>query len=159
MAAVVGVPITGYASLAAGLGGLLPDMDHPESVVGRRARLISLPLSAIFGHRGFTHSLLAAMLVGLSLWHLPLNSASFWLPVCVGYLSHLLGDALSASGVPLFYPLSSKRFRFPILPVNSFLETAVVATIFFLTLILSVAGEQILHHVWSHIRTAHHSFG
>ena len=41
------------------LGSLLPDLDHPGSILGRLFRIISLPLSKLCGHRGFTHSLLA----------------------------------------------------------------------------------------------------
>ncbi|MBV9748546.1 MAG: metal-dependent hydrolase, partial [Acetobacteraceae bacterium] len=47
-------------ALAAG-GGLLPDLDHPRSWVGRRLRVLSRPLAAAFGHRGATHSLLAVL--------------------------------------------------------------------------------------------------
>ena len=51
-ARAIGLPITGHSSLIAAVGGLLPDIDHPESVIGRRVRFLSHPISAIFGHRG-----------------------------------------------------------------------------------------------------------
>ena len=158
VAAAIGHPITGYSSLAASLGGLLPDIDHPESVVGRRVRLISVPLSAIFGHRGFTHSLLAVALIGLLVTQVPLYGQSWWVPICVGYLSHILGDALSASGVPLLYPVSKRRFKMRLLPVNSWQETAVVGIFFFLTLGFSGAGEEIIQHAFSEMRADHLSF-
>lgn len=44
---------------AALLTSLLPDIDHPKSVLGQRLRWLSVPISRAFGHRGFTHSLLA----------------------------------------------------------------------------------------------------
>ena len=44
---------------AALLTSLLPDIDHPKSVLGQRLRWIALPIARAFGHRGFTHSLLA----------------------------------------------------------------------------------------------------
>ena len=44
---------------AALLTCLLPDIDHPKSVLGQRLRWIAIPISRAFGHRGFTHSLLA----------------------------------------------------------------------------------------------------
>lgn len=137
-----GLPLTGFNSLAAAVGGLLPDIDHPESVVGRRVRLISVPLAAIFGHRGFTHSLLAVLLLGYAVISANTPASVYWLPLCVGYLSHILGDALSASGVPLLYPWSRKRFRARVLPVNSRRETLAVALVFFLVL-LGGAGERI----------------
>lgn len=43
------------------IGSLLPDIDHPRSWIGRRILFISLPLSALVGHRGVTHSLLAIL--------------------------------------------------------------------------------------------------
>lgn len=41
------------------LTSLLPDIDHPRSLLGQRLRWISVPIARAFGHRGFTHSLLA----------------------------------------------------------------------------------------------------
>ena len=38
---------------------LLPDIDHPKSFLGQRLSWISKPVARGFGHRGFTHSLLA----------------------------------------------------------------------------------------------------
>ncbi|STM77085.1 putative membrane-bound metal-dependent hydrolase [Escherichia coli] len=38
---------------------LLPDIDHPKSFLGQRLKWISKPIARAFGHRGFTHSLLA----------------------------------------------------------------------------------------------------
>ncbi len=50
---------------AALASALLPDLDHPKSVLGQRLPWISKPLSRLFGHRGFTHSLLA---VAAAIW-------------------------------------------------------------------------------------------
>ncbi|WP_336703012.1 metal-dependent hydrolase, partial [Pantoea dispersa] len=44
---------------AALLTCLLPDIDHPKSVLGQRLKWLSQPIARAFGHRGFTHSLLA----------------------------------------------------------------------------------------------------
>lgn len=87
---------------AAALGGLLPDIDHPKSWVGRRMRTVSLLISAVFGHRGITHSLLAvvACLFGL----LIVGKGAIAPAVLVGYLSHLGCDSLTKSGVPLLWP-------------------------------------------------------
>lgn len=144
---LAGFPITGFNTLAAALGGLLPDIDHPNSVVGRRVRFLSVPLSSIFGHRGFTHSLLAVVLIGAMVVHFTLEGQSLLLPVCIGYLSHILGDTLSASGVPLFYPYSKRRYKWNVLPVDSMKETAVVAIAFFLMLTIGGAGSAIIRHV------------
>ena len=85
---------------------LLPDLDHPRSLLGRQLPWISGPLSRLFGHRGFTHSLLA---VGMG----AVKDA-----LIVGYLSHLLGDWLTPMGIPLLWPWR-RRFRLPGLPLKS----------------------------------------
>lgn len=100
------------------LGSLLPDLDHPGSILGRLFRIISLPLSKLCGHRGFTHSLLA--FCGLAiLWETQITprwdiSADIFHALLLGYLSHLIADILTPSGVPLLWPLKA-RFALPIL--------------------------------------------
>lgn len=100
---------------------LLPDLDHPNSLLGRRLPWISGPLSRLFGHRGFTHSLLA---VGAGIWGLGQFQAPGTLSevvkdgLIIGYLSHLLGDWLTPAGIPLFWPLR-RRYRLPFLPLKS----------------------------------------
>lgn len=93
-------------------GSLLPDIDHPTSKMGRRVPIVSRTVNTIFGHRGFTHSLLAFLLLGYGLFLLsgfiPASVSGYYLPlafgVIVGYGSHLLLDMLTVSGIPLFYP-------------------------------------------------------
>ena len=100
---------------------LLPDLDHPRSLLGRQLPWISGPLSRLFGHRGFTHSLLA---VGMGVWGLAQVEAPWLLAgavkdaLIVGYLSHLLGDWLTPMGIPLLWPWR-RRFRLPGLPLKS----------------------------------------
>ena len=103
---------------AALLTCLLPDIDHPKSVLGQRFKWISQPIARAFGHRGFTHSLLA---VAISLWLFQLNVPADWfLPADVlqgltlGYLSHIVADMLTPAGVPLLWPCRW-RFRLPLL--------------------------------------------
>ena len=99
---------TVWLLLGALIGALLPDIDHPKSWLGRRLPLLSLPLSAIFGHRGITHSLLAVVGVvwalhqALTQWAAIHHGHWRWIGmgVAVGYLSHLLGDFATHGGVP-----------------------------------------------------------
>lgn len=102
------------------LGCMLPDIDHPRSSFGRRVLPISLALSAIFGHRGITHSLLAVVAASILSWvafnHMNWQQAlsvPFVLGLSAGYLSHLAADWFSNSGVPLLWP-SRRRFVAPI---------------------------------------------
>jgi len=94
--------------LAVLVGTLLPDIDHPKSWVGKRAKMLSYPIILIFGHRGITHSLL---IVG-ALFYTAFALDSWLLNwFAIGYVGHLIGDYLTDSGIPLFYPYK-RNFRF-----------------------------------------------
>ncbi|OIO82647.1 MAG: hypothetical protein AUJ88_01575 [Gallionellaceae bacterium CG1_02_56_997] len=114
-------PIQTLLVLSGGVAGsYLPDIDHPKSAFGSRVLPLSLPISAIFGHRGITHSLIAAVAISGLLWWV--FQRANWhegiavpvlVGIAVGYLSHLLGDWLTNSGVPLLWP-SKRRFVSPL---------------------------------------------
>ncbi|URG54414.1 metal-dependent hydrolase [Pectobacterium quasiaquaticum] len=100
------------------LTALLPDIDHPKSVLGQRLKWLSSPIARLFGHRGFTHSLLA---IAAGIFFIQTRLPPDWLiptdayhAMIVGYLSHILADMLTPSGVPLLWPCRW-RFRLPIL--------------------------------------------
>lgn len=103
---------------AALLTCLMPDIDHPKSLLGQRLKWLSQPIARAFGHRGFTHSLLAVAggvaLLQLKLpdgWIIP---ADAFQGMILGYLSHIVADMLTPAGVPLLWPCRW-RFRLPIL--------------------------------------------
>ncbi|AOQ23055.1 Inner membrane protein YdjM [Moorella thermoacetica] len=104
------------------LGGLLPDVDHPGSYVGRRVPLVSDAVEMAFGHRGATHSLLAVFLFYLAARLAALRflgvgvAGPLALALAAGYLSHLLLDMLNPQAVPLFWPWKA-RVRFPVPPI------------------------------------------
>lgn len=100
------------------LTSLLPDIDHPQSVLGRRFRWLSHPIARAFGHRGFTHSLLA-VIGGIALFNLKVPQhwvvpADAFQGLVLGYLSHIIADMLTPAGVPLLWPCRW-RFRLPLL--------------------------------------------
>lgn len=88
---------------AAALGSLLPDIDHPHSLIGKRMRPVSDIISLVVGHRGITHSLVAIAL--MSAWIAYMGaSGSLVTAIAIGYLSHLLLDAMTPAGLPLLWP-------------------------------------------------------
>ncbi len=99
---------------ACSFAALLPDIDHPSSTLGQRIYPISKLISMVFGHRGFTHSLLALLGVIYVLSIIaPSHESSIWITVVsVGYLSHLVGDVITPAGLPLLYPMK-RRFTTP----------------------------------------------
>ena len=105
------LPHASIAGLAAaGLGALLPDVDHPRSTLGRM-----LPGSGLLywtvGHRTVTHGLAALGLLWALTRGLP---APVHAGLVAGFVSHLMLDALSG-GVPLLWPVGS-RLRLPSVP-------------------------------------------
>lgn len=120
--------------MAAGLGGLLPDIDHEGSYVGRRMKPLSKVISSAFGHRGATHAPILIIILFLLL-HLFVNVSSMvFIGLMVGALSHVLLDALTVSGVPLLYPYQRNKYSFLKLRTGGVGET--VITVLMIPLLL-----------------------
>jgi inner membrane protein len=103
------------------LGVFLPDVDHSESKVNRTLKVTKV-IPFFFSHRGFFHSIFAAALVFAAVW--------YWLGfiygfgLFVGYLSHLLSDALTVSGVNFLHPVAKFKIRGPV-QTGTIVETIV----------------------------------
>jgi inner membrane protein len=90
-----------------GLCAMLPDIDHPQSAIRRKTGALGTAAAFWMNHRGITHTLLAAAVFALvcALIARPEVAAA----MAGGYLSHLLLDACTPSGVPFLGPLSWRR--------------------------------------------------
>jgi len=97
--------------LVSGAAALLPDIDTPESKLGRRIPG-SFIINLVFGHRGAMHSLLMAFITYLIFMSLAPQYAIY---VLAGYLSHLFLDMFTGQGVSLFWPIQ-KKYRMPFVP-------------------------------------------
>ncbi len=119
------------------LGSILPGIDNPLSRFGWQVPLISLPISMIFGVRGFSHSLLVSVvLLALAL----MSPIGLWsLPFVVGYLCHLVCDALTREGLPLLWP-SPRTFGLGIIPTATLSDFALLAAALF--------GNYVLRFGW-----------
>ncbi len=99
---------------------LLPDVDVLGLVLG-------IPYEHILGHRGFTHSIVFAMLVGVVVPRLAAptiryGTRRYWLFALyfsLVTLSHGFLDALTDGGlgIAFFAPFDSTRYFFPLRPV------------------------------------------
>ncbi len=91
--------------LFAGLGGLIPDIDIP----------ISLLFPGLLVHRGITHTVwipfvfLTIFLIFYSLRKH--NLAKIFLMISIGTAFHVLLDFVTAGSIQLFYPLSQSYFE------------------------------------------------
>ena len=117
------------------VGALLPDIDHPNSIINQRLQITKI-IGFIFRHRGITHSALAVallMLLGYFLLDFEQNETNInyilFRAFIVGYISHIVADWMTVSGVPLFYP-SKVMFRSPLpFSTGSFYEYGVSALV------------------------------
>ncbi|WWO99736.1 MAG: metal-dependent hydrolase [Candidatus Dasytiphilus stammeri] len=98
------------------LTSLLPDIDHPRSIIGQRFKCLSYPIAYIFGHRGFTHSLLAVIVCGYLIRNLLPPDVQYGM--LIGYIGHLTADFLTSAGIPLLWPLPW-RFRLPLFHMST----------------------------------------
>ena len=110
-----------HSPLATGLSvalAMLPDIDAVGLYLG-------IPYGSFLGHRGFSHSLVCAAVVGLltGLCTSGLLLTPWWLLACYFFAvmaSHGVLDALTngGHGVAFFAPLDNSRYFFPIRPIR-----------------------------------------
>lgn len=127
------------ATLAlSGIGALLPDIDTPKSAIGR----IFPPSKLIeqkYGHRQITHSWIFILISLLLFSPCLIFGVLKYFGIIIGVISHIMLDMANLSGVPFFYP-SSSRFVFPEnsasrIEVNSKREYVLLAILIFLVTI------------------------
>lgn len=84
-------------------GSAVPDIDQPNSKIGKNFKIIGW----LFRHRGIFHSVFMALLISSALYFFTGYFSAFLL----GYLSHLVTDSFTVSGIAFLYPLSNKKVR------------------------------------------------
>ena len=113
-------PVSGLFWLLTAVCAIIPDAD----ILGRS---FSVARGGMFSHRGFTHSVVFAVLFGMLAAMIarrsmktPFSFAKLAVFFSLATFSHPLLDMLTngGSGVALFAPLSSERFAFPWRPIE-----------------------------------------
>lgn len=109
------------ALMLVAIGSFLPDIDHPSGALAQK-KILGLRLlkpfahgiGVVFGHRGATHSLLVLVaIVAVGEWPVyPWAGYNIGWLIGWGFILHLLADALTKAGIPLFWPLKI-RFGLP----------------------------------------------
>ena len=109
--------IPGRLLVLCGVAAMLPDLDALSFHLG-------IPYGSPFGHRGATHSLTAAIIIGLlsmSLARWP-GTTRFrvFAAVSLSFASHPLLDACTdgGKGVALLWPFSNHRYFAPFAPIE-----------------------------------------
>lgn len=99
--------------LIAAIASLLPDIDHPKSILSGYAIGIGGAVRLFASHRTWTHSILFGAVICLGVWIASFQGA--WLApmiaVGMGFGSHLVADMLTVAGVPILLPFSRKSYR------------------------------------------------
>lgn len=98
-----------------GIGAIFPDIDHPNSFIGKRMPVTSGSMKKLFGHRGIVHSLVGAVFFTMILRGLliPLNLPSEWGTwFLMGFLAHLIEDSFSRHGIAWLQPFYNRNIQF-----------------------------------------------
>lgn len=105
------------------LGSVLPDIDLPNSYIGKKVPAISRKINTRFGHRGLTHYPSTLIVISLLLLIIFQNiemitlvrGIYFWGSVGFvgGYLSHILLDLFNSRGLALLAPFSKVSIKIP----------------------------------------------
>lgn len=152
------------SSIGCIVGALLPDIDQETNRLWDlipAGHIIGDVLGKLFlAHRTLSHSVLGVFIVykllGLVLPKLFnstfINVQILFASIMVGYLSHLLADALTEEGLPLFFPIKWKIGFPPIrawrIKTGGWFEKLVIfpATIAYIVWFVSVNQDKILNN-------------
>jgi inner membrane protein len=95
---------------------LLPDIDHPKSILGKMFYPISKALERNYGHRTITHSLLFLVVVSLISFSIEkhfFETSNYSIALFFAIFSHLILDMVTIQGIPLFYPFAKNPCVIP----------------------------------------------
>ena len=130
----------------AAIGSLLPDIDHKNSYIGKKTRVVSKTINKLAGHRKLFH----APLFYLFLYSLKSGTEFQSFPSIIldglflGILSHLILDSFTIGGLPWFYPLSKKRFSLAKIKTNGKFEQILCTALICVNILIIL---QLLHIV------------
>lgn len=124
-------------------GSLLPDIDEPNSYIGRRFSFMSYFLKFLgIKHRGVTHYLIFPLFIFLLSFFLKGIYKIITIGVAFGVLLHDIGDMLTKSGIRGFFYPFFKNESIRLLPkkiafyTNSLAEHIIIALLFLLDIYL-----------------------
>lgn len=158
------------------IGSLLPDVDEDGSYAGRRSMGVAKVIKSIFGHRGFTHSILATLLIfipyfllkthnipGLNLYHFDIEKYNLlhliisggltWVQLTIiglitAYLIHISGDIFGKVIEKLFVFLTTRnRKRMKLLLYGALIILSILLPFKWLNTVFLGIGMGYLFHI------------
>jgi len=98
------------------IGSIIPDIDEPNSILGRKFIVSSTTINIFLGHRTITHNLL---LFSITLVLLLIYLKEYWFLIAlnIGILFHILQDSMTYQGIKNgIFPLQKFNYNFVLLP-------------------------------------------
>ncbi len=137
--------------LLVAIGSLIPDIDEPNSLLGRKLKFLSYPINIFFGHRTITHNIL--IFLSLTIYSY-IQGYIYLFALCIGIMLHLLQDSITYEGIKNgIFPIQRLGYNFVLIPrffrfaVGSITETIIfiISAIFLITVIYI---QMELHSIW-----------
>lgn len=125
---------------AALVGSILPDIDHPKSLISQTVFFLHYPFRKL-GHRKATHSILAVFAV-MVLTSMLFKVRYIGWSIGIGYSSHLILDMLNPRGVPLLYPFIKSRYKVATIHTGSKVEEIIYFLLVVSLLVIILKGIQ-----------------
>ena len=109
------IPVNVYFLIGVSLGAVLPDIDEPKSLIGRKLAPLAFILRLFnLKHRTLSHSIIFALLFLIPGLFLPYPYNAIVLGVGTGAVLHCVGDLLTISGLKYFlYPFKTELHLLP----------------------------------------------
>lgn len=131
-----------YGSIIAScIGSLLPDLDNPHSLLGRRVPLLSIIGG---GHRAWMHSLFGTAMFSLIAYFIDKSTAY---ALAIGCLTHLFLDMLNPAGVKLFWPFGRRMHLLDLQSRSLIANIFVSACVLIITAIIKLKGSNIIYMI------------
>lgn len=95
-------------------GALFPDIDEPNSILGRRLKFLSYLINILFGHRTITHNANISLLIILFGIY---SNYNLVVAFGLGMFIHIMQDSITYQGVKgAFFPFKRFDYNFVLLP-------------------------------------------
>ena len=90
------------------ISSIIPDIDIATSFISRKTRTATYAISYFFKHRGIIHSILVPIVIFAVIYTINTQIAS---AILIGYVSHIMIDSLTKTGVQPFLPVTNYRIK------------------------------------------------
>lgn len=96
------------------IGSIVPDIDEPNSILGRKIKFLSYPINIFFGHRTITHNLILFSVISIFLY---IQEYNYFFAFSIGILIHILQDSITYQGIKNgLFPIQRLNYHFVLLP-------------------------------------------